>query len=182
MSRERSNTNGCDRCRNRVDVLLPRAVRILSCTRIQHHTETIACYQLEQSNSTGTSIMGSFVAAWLVGAGIISYRSIKADHAPPLPGQLIISSGVFVLLGLLAEAEKARFLAQALAWGFDIAAFANLANLAPKTPANVNTVPWPPATAANTVIFPNGIISSQPGGSSTQSSQSTKSSGGAVST
>lgn len=125
--------------------------------------------------------MGSFVAAWLVGVGIISYRSVKADHAPPLPGQLIISSGVFVLLGLLAEAEKARFLAQALAWGFDIAAFINLGNLAPKTPANVNTVPWPPATADNTVIFPSGVISSLPGGSSTQSAQPVQQSGGAIS-
>jgi hypothetical protein len=124
--------------------------------------------------------MGVFVTAWLVGVGIISYRSAKANHAPPLPGELIISSGVFVLLGLLAESERARFLAQALAWGFDIAAFMNLANLAPKTPVNVNVVPWPPALASNTVILPSGVIASQPGGSTNQSAQPAQPGGGAI--
>ncbi len=91
--------------------------------------------------------------AWLVGEGIIIYRSVKQQKAPPGPGQLLISSGVFVLLGLLAEAEKARFLATSLAWGFDAAAFMNLFGTgAPK--ASNGT--WPPAVAPNTVIIPSG--------------------------
>lgn len=98
--------------------------------------------------------MGAFVMAWLVGEGIIIYRSVKEQKAPPGPGQLMLSSGVFVLLALLAEAKSARSLAVTLAWGFDIAAFMNLGNIATgKKGGN-----WPPATIDNTTIIP-GIAS-----------------------
>lgn len=70
--------------------------------------------------------MEGLVTAWLVGEGIIIYRAVRLTHAPPMPGALLASSGLFVLLALLATAERARFLATALAWGFDIAAFMNL--------------------------------------------------------
>jgi hypothetical protein len=66
------------------------------------------------------------VVAWLVGEGIIIFRQVRINHAPPIPGALLASSGLFVLLGLLATADQARFLATALAWGFDVAAFLNL--------------------------------------------------------
>lgn len=71
--------------------------------------------------------MPGIVLAWAVGEGIIIYRSVRKRHAPPMPGQLLASSGLFVLLGLLAEAQSARGLAAAMAWGFDLAAFMNLA-------------------------------------------------------
>ncbi|MDA8323847.1 MAG: hypothetical protein M0030_29115 [Actinomycetota bacterium] len=70
--------------------------------------------------------MPGIVLAWMVGEGIIVYRSVKSTHAPPMPGQLLATSGVFVLLALLSQAQQARFLAAALAWGFDVAAFMNL--------------------------------------------------------
>ena len=70
--------------------------------------------------------MESLAIAWAVGEGIIIYRSIRINHGPPMPGALLASSGLFVLLALLAQADKARFLANALAWGFDAAAFFNL--------------------------------------------------------
>jgi hypothetical protein len=70
--------------------------------------------------------VGGLVLAWLVGEGIIVYRSVKRDHSPPIPGALLASSGLFVLLALLAQADTARPVATALAWGFDIAAFMNL--------------------------------------------------------
>lgn len=70
--------------------------------------------------------MPGIVLAWLVGEGILTYRSFKDDHRPPLPGQLLAASGIFVMLALLAEAQQARFLAGALAWGFDIAALMNV--------------------------------------------------------
>lgn len=70
--------------------------------------------------------MGLFTMAWLIGEGIIVFRSVRANHAPPMPGSLIASSGVFALLALLAESESARPLAVALAYGFDIAAATNL--------------------------------------------------------
>lgn len=71
--------------------------------------------------------MPGIILAWMVGEGIIIYRHVKTEGSPPMPGQLLASSGLFVMLGLLAEAPRARFLAGALAWGFDIAAYMNLA-------------------------------------------------------
>ena len=71
--------------------------------------------------------MPGIVLAWAVGEGIIIYRAVRKTHAPPMPGALLASSGLFVMLALLAEADRARFLAGALAWGFDVAAFMNLA-------------------------------------------------------
>lgn len=69
--------------------------------------------------------MGGLVAAWAVGEGIIIFRSVKTAHAPPLPGQLIASSALFVMLALLAESDTARPLATTLAWGFNLAALLN---------------------------------------------------------
>ena len=71
--------------------------------------------------------MGGLVAAWAVGEGIIVYRAFKRTHAPPMPGALLASSALFVMLALLAESDTARPLAVALAWGFDLVAFLDLA-------------------------------------------------------
>lgn len=71
--------------------------------------------------------MGGLVAAWAVGEGLIVYRAWKQKKQPPLPGQLVASSALFVMLALLAQADSARGLATTLAWGFDLAAFLNLA-------------------------------------------------------
>lgn len=71
--------------------------------------------------------MGPFMAAWLVGEGIISVRAVRQTHLPPVPGALLASSGLFALLALLAEAEAARPLAITLAWSFDLVALMNLA-------------------------------------------------------
>lgn len=73
--------------------------------------------------------MGPFITAWLIGEGIVSYRAIKQTHMPPVPGALLATSGIFVLLAVLAESEQARPLATVLAYGFDIAAFMNVAPL-----------------------------------------------------
>jgi hypothetical protein len=71
--------------------------------------------------------MQGIVLAWLAGEAMIIYRSFKNNHRPPMPGQLLASSGLFAALGLLGESSQASFLAGALAWGFDAAAFLNLA-------------------------------------------------------
>lgn len=98
--------------------------------------------------------MGPFLAAWLVGEGIIVYRSVKNQKAPPGPGQLLLSSGVFVMLALLAEAQSARKLAVTLAWGFDIAALMNLWGTGGPKPGTVKGGTWPPPAAQDTVIIP----------------------------
>lgn len=65
------------------------------------------------------------LAAWAVGEGIIIYRIIAREHRAPVPGELLGSSGAFVLLGLLGTFQPA--LAVSLAVGLDMAAFLNLA-------------------------------------------------------
>lgn len=109
--------------------------------------------------------MGPFIAAWLVGEGIIVYRSVRGQRHlgpggriinnpyPPGPGQLLLSSGVFVLLALLAESQQARKLAITLAVGFDIAALMNLWGTGGPKPGSV-TGTWPPNPAADTTIIP----------------------------
>ena len=71
--------------------------------------------------------MQGVVLAWLAGEGIIIYRSFEVDKRWPVPGQLLVSTGLFAALGLAARNRDAAFLAAALAWGFDIAAFMNIA-------------------------------------------------------
>lgn len=71
--------------------------------------------------------MGGLVAAWAIGEGIIVYRAIKVNHAPPMPGALLAASGLFIMLALLAEGgPNASRLATTLAFGFDAAAMLNL--------------------------------------------------------
>lgn len=100
--------------------------------------------------------MGPFILAWLVGEGIIVYRSVKKQSAPPGPGQLLLTSGVFVMLGILAESQRARPLAVTLAWGFDLAALMNLFPLPKQGLTEKST--WPPTKAPDTVIFPLGDL------------------------
>lgn len=90
--------------------------------------------------------------AWFVGEGIIIYRTYKAEKAPPGPGQLLWTSGIFVLLALLAEGQKTRALATTLAWGFDIAAMLNLF----QTGVAKMDTHWPPPKLGDDVIFPGG--------------------------
>lgn len=80
--------------------------------------------------------MRGVILAWLIGEGIIVYRSIGKQHSPPVPGALLATSGLFVLLAVLAEYDRARFLATALAFGVDIAALLNLWELGGGTPAS----------------------------------------------
>lgn len=91
--------------------------------------------------------------AWLVGEGIIIYRTVKQIKGPPSPGQLMLSSGIFVLCALLAESQTMRPAAVSLAWGFDIAAFMNLFGTGKPTTSGST---WKPTPAPNTVVIPNG--------------------------
>lgn len=102
--------------------------------------------------------MGAFIAAWLVGEGIIVYRSIKVQKAPPGPGQLALTSGLFIALALLAELGQARSVATMLAWGLDVAAFMKLSEDSKKAgESSVTKKPWwPPAQAPDNTIFPTG--------------------------
>lgn len=85
--------------------------------------------------------MRGIVLAWLIGEGIIVYRSVGKSHAPPVPGRMLAASGLFVLLAILAEYEPARFLATALAFGVDIAALMNLWSIGGGSPAPAQLTP-----------------------------------------
>jgi hypothetical protein len=91
--------------------------------------------------------MGLFMAAWLIGEGIISYRAVKQTKAPPMPGALLASSGLFALLALAAESDRIRPLATVAAFGIDIAAFMNL--YPPITGGGAPTVPAGSTKTAN---------------------------------
>jgi hypothetical protein len=81
------------------------------------------------------------ILAWLVGEGIIVWRSVARDHRPPMPGTLLTSSGLFALLAVLAEYEPARGAATALAFAFDLAAYLEAPGFSPTTPAPAATTP-----------------------------------------
>jgi HAMP domain-containing protein len=130
--------------------------------------------------------MGPFVLAWLTGEGIIIYRTAKIYSAPPGPGQLILSSGLFAMLSLIAESEKARTPVTIVAWGVVIASFMNLfANAPTKIGQAFGNVAeavvtgksqhWPPGIATNTVVIPDGTSASSQ--SSTSSSGNSSSNG-----
>ena len=67
------------------------------------------------------------IVEWLAAEGIVMYRGVSKNHYPPMPGQLLATSGAFVLLALLAETGPgAAQLAGILGGGFIAAAALNL--------------------------------------------------------
>ena len=74
--------------------------------------------------------MGAFIMFWLIGEGIIIWRSIALYKAPPLPSAILGTSGLFIILAGLAEWQPG--FATVLAAGFDLAAFLTVAGTKPK--------------------------------------------------
>lgn len=94
--------------------------------------------------------MGLFVAAWLLGEGIVVYRWKKAG-APPTPGALLQASLIFVGLAVLGDYPPARGLATATAVAVDLAI---LIQVLGKAPAGVTGWPPPVMGDAATSVFP----------------------------
>lgn len=67
--------------------------------------------------------MGGFLIAALVGEGILMFRAYKQHQRLPLPAELLGVSGLFVILGIMAEWQPE--LATMLAVGLDLAALLN---------------------------------------------------------
>ena len=59
------------------------------------------------------------VVCWMVAEGIVIYRS-ASQRIPPRPGQLLVTSGAFIVLAILSE--FAPELALSVGAGIDIAA------------------------------------------------------------
>jgi len=63
--------------------------------------------------------MQGLIVSWCVAEGIVIYRSAK-ERIPPRPGQLLVTSGAFICLAVLAE--FAPELALMIGVGIDVAA------------------------------------------------------------
>ena len=98
--------------------------------------------------------MGLFMFAWLTGEGIIVWRWVK-NGAPPTPGALLLPSGVYLALAILAEYQPARFAAVALAWGFDVAVLLQVVGKEPK-----QVTGWPPPKLPAGAFLPGGAQAS----------------------
>jgi hypothetical protein len=95
--------------------------------------------------------MGGFVLAWAVGEGIVVYRWVKLK-APPTPGALLLSSGLFAALAVVGQAQAARTAATAAAWALDLAILLQVVGKAPQ-----GVTGWPPGKITDpTVLLPNG--------------------------
>jgi hypothetical protein len=94
--------------------------------------------------------MTGFLAAWLLGEGIIVWRWGK-HKAPPPPGALAVSSALFAALAVIASYEKARTAATLFAWGVDVAVLLQVLGKEPKVVTN-----WPPSSCIpDSQIFPS---------------------------
>lgn len=71
--------------------------------------------------------MRGFLAAWIAGESLIVWRVVHADHKPPVPGTLVAVTGLFAVMGLVADVvpASATFLT-VTAWGLDVAALLRL--------------------------------------------------------
>jgi hypothetical protein len=96
-----------------------------------------------------------FFLAWAAGEAVIFYRWGKLG-APPTPGVLALSSGLFVGLAVIGEYAPARPVVTAFAWAVDLAILMQVLGVAP-----TGTTGWPPPMIADpTVILPPGANAS----------------------
>lgn len=85
--------------------------------------------------------MRGVILTWLIAEGIIIVRAVRRDHGPPVPGMLLATSGLFVMLAVLAEAgPDAAKLATMIGAGLDIAGFMHLGGLG-GPPVKAQTTP-----------------------------------------
>lgn len=121
--------------------------------------------------------MGPFLVAWLVGMGlniahgayeqkvysgiggnVIPPKSVSA--LPPKPGKLLIASGIYVGLAILAEANSLRSTATLAAWGYNVAIALSWAEeVSADRKGGIKaggTVNWNPPMNPDTSLFPVG--------------------------
>lgn len=102
--------------------------------------------------------MGLFFA-WAIGEGILTYRWIQAK-APPPPGALLLVSGLFLSLAILAEYRPARPVAVTFAYAVDLAVLLRVVGKDPTVFPEVKTgklvTGWPPPAIPATQIWPGG--------------------------
>ena len=92
--------------------------------------------------------MAGITLAWLIGEGIIIWRSVTRQHRPPTPGELLGSAGLFALLALLAEYPPARTTATLIAFGMDLAAYLEAPIITPASQQTTAAAPAPKVATA----------------------------------
>lgn len=71
--------------------------------------------------------MGGFVAAWLTAEGIIIWRQVRVSHKPPVPGQMLGVTALFLGLAIIADiSPQARPVVTLGAWGLNVAGILRL--------------------------------------------------------
>lgn len=66
--------------------------------------------------------MGGLAGAWVVGVGIVAWREVRSHGHMPVPAALLGVTGLFAVLGIIADASpRARPVVTLLGWGLDIA-------------------------------------------------------------
>jgi hypothetical protein len=91
------------------------------------------------------------VLAWLVGEAIVIYRGAVKDKRPPWPGEMLLSSLVFIGLAVLSEIDALKTATVLAAWGLDAAAYLRLfpatyLDMGQKVPADVAAAQAAPAS------------------------------------
>ena len=125
--------------------------------------------------------MGPFLVAWLVGMGLnIGHGAYEskvysgiggnvippkgASALPPKPGRLLIASGIYVGLAILAESDSLRSTATLAAWGYNVAIGLTWADEYSKEhQAGIKaggTAMWNPPMNPDTSLFPVGAAKS----------------------
>lgn len=97
--------------------------------------------------------MTGFFLAWAAGESIVFYRWVKLG-APPTPGVLALSSGLFVGLAIVGDVYKpARPVVTAFAWAVNVAI---LMQVLGKAPTGVTGWPPDPITDTTAILPPGG--------------------------
>lgn len=142
--------------------------------------------------------MGPFLVAWLVGMGLNIARGAweqgmetgigpnvvpgpAASALPPKPGRLMVASGIYVGLAILAESDSLRSTATLAAWGYNIAIGLSWADEYSKLKAagfnfkGKGSIKWNPPMNPDTSLFPVGasaLNATKPSSNSTDPSSS----------
>lgn len=70
--------------------------------------------------------MTGLLSAWMVEAGIVTWRAFKRDNRPPLPSDFVAMFVVYGTLGIVAEVPHAQSTATAIGWGIVLATALNI--------------------------------------------------------
>ena len=142
--------------------------------------------------------MGPFLVAWLVGMGLnVAHGAYEqkvysgiggkvvppkgASALPPKPGRLLIASGIYVGLAVLAEADSLRSTATLAAWGYNIAIGLSWADEYSKEKKEgitaAGSTKWNPPLNPDTSLFPVGASAPNAKPSSTPTTPPTSGTG-----